>query len=231
MRQRQWLIALTILLTVVAVCTTPWPGQFARYLAPILPLLLVAVLAPLREMFDYTRGLLHIPTEKFKIFPRSVVAIIFCECVIAFQSGNRNFLNTAFYRDADGQMKSYHVLHYSAAYPQTEAALKWLMSRADAHAVLAVSMPQWVYLQSGLKTVMPPLTTDPNQAQKLIDTVPVSFVVIEKLLMDDNFNTYFPKLVEHSPDKWKLVYSTQDGQVRLYGRIGVARLSGSPLTG
>ena len=36
---RQWLIASAILLTVAAICTTPWPGQFARYLAPILPLL------------------------------------------------------------------------------------------------------------------------------------------------------------------------------------------------
>jgi hypothetical protein len=77
---------------------------------------------------------------------------------------------------------------------------------------------------------MPPLTTDPDKAGTLIDTVPVSFVIIEQLLMDDNFNTYFPKLVQKSPDRWKLVYSKQGGPVKLYARVGVARLSGNLVT-
>jgi hypothetical protein len=48
--------------------------------------------------------------------------------------------------------------------------------------------------------------------------------------MDDNFNTYFPKLVAKSPEPWKLVYSKQGSPVRLYARIGVARLSGNVVT-
>ena len=77
---------------------------------------------------------------------------------------------------------------------------------------------------------MPPLTRDPQQAERLIDTVPVSFVIIEQLLMDDNFNTYFPKLVEKSPDHWKLVYEKQGSPVKLYARVGIAKLSGNLVT-
>ena len=78
---------------------------------------------------------------------------------------------------------------------------------------------------------MPPLTTDPEKAGRLIDTVPVSFVIVEQLLMNDNFNTYFPKLVENSPDHWKLVHTKPGGSpVKLYARVGVARLSGNVVT-
>jgi hypothetical protein len=90
-------------------------------------------------------------------------------------------------------------------------------------------MPQWTYLQSGLKAVMPPLTRNPVRAQEMIDTVPVSYVLVEDLLMNDNFNTFFPKLVKNDPDKWKLIYSRPGSQVEVYARIGVARFAdGTP---
>ena len=146
------------------------------------------------------------------------MALIFGECCMALQSGNRNFLDRAYYKDPRGHLQPYKLLHYSGEYPDTQDALDWLKERADQSSVLAVTMPQWVYLHSGFKAVMPPLTRDPQQAERLIDTVPVSFVVIEQLLMDDNFNTYFPKLVEKSPDHWKLVYEKQGSPVKLHAR-------------
>ncbi len=229
--ERQWLISAAIFLTIAAICTTPWPGQFARYLAPILPLLLLAFLSGLGAFGTASRRLLpHVVTRRLKPFRIAGMAIVLCECCIAFQSGNRNFLDKAYYRDENGERKSYKLLHYSGEYPDTEDALDWLKKRADRKAVIAVTMPQWVYLQSGFKAVMPPLTTDPENAVKLSDTVPVSFVIVEDLLMNDNFNTYFPKLVAESPDKWKFVYSKSGSPVKLYARIGIAKLSGNTVT-
>lgn len=229
--ERQWLISAAILLTVAAICTTPWPGQFARYLAPILPLLLLAFLAGLGAFGSARRRLLpKVLARRLKAFRIAGMALVFCECCIAFQSGNRYFLDKAYYKAENGQRKSYHLLHYSGEYPDTEDALAWLQTRADRNAVIAVTMPQWVYLQSGFKAVMPPLTTDPDSAVRLSDTVPISFVIIEELLMNDNFNTYFPKLVAESPDHWKFVYSKPGSPVKLYARVGVARLSGKLVT-
>lgn len=228
---RQWLIAWTILLTVGAICTTPWPGQFARYLAPILPFLLLAFTAAFEGLHVRGRNLLPAAImDKMNLLRLIGAALILGECCIALQSGNRNFLDRAFYKDANGHLRPYNVLHYSGEYSDTQDVLEWLEPRADRNSVIAVTMPQWVYLQSGFKAVMPPLTTDPDKAEKLIDTVPVSFVIVEQLLMDDNFNTYFPKLVQKSPDHWKLVYSKPGGPVKLYARVGVARLSGNPVT-
>jgi len=229
--ERQWLISAAIALTVAAICTTPWPGQFARYLAPTLPLLLLAFLSGLGAFGTASRRLLpELVAGRLKAFRIAGMALVFCECCIAFQSGNRNFLDKAYYKTENGERKTYHLLHYSGEYPDTEDALDWLEKRADHTAVIAVTMPQWVYLQSGFKAVMPPLTTDPRNAIRLSDTVPISFVIIEELLMNDNFNTYFPKLVTETPDQWKLVYSKQGSPVKLYARVGVARLSGTLVT-
>ena len=231
MIRQQWLIAFTVILTVGAICTTPWPGQFARYLAPILPLLLLAFIAAFEGLRVRGRNLIPAAVMgKMNLLRLIAAALVFGECCLALQSGNRNFLDKAVYKDSNGQLRPYNVLHYSGEYTDTQEALDWLEPRADRSSVIAVTMPQWVYLQSGFKAVMPPLTTDPDKAENLIDTVPVSFVIIEQLLMDDNFNTYFPKLVEKSPDRWKLVYSKQGGPVKLYARVGVARLSGNLVT-
>jgi hypothetical protein len=231
MIERQWLIAWAVLLTVAAICTTPWPGQFARYLAPILPLLLLAFMFAFAELRTVNRHVMPaMITRRLKPLRMIGMVLIFGECCLALQSGNRNFIDRAYYKDATGHLRPYNLLHYSGEYPDTQDALDWLKERADPSSTLAVTMPQWVYLHSGFKAVMPPLTRNPEQAERLIDTVPVSFVVIEQLLMDDNFNTYFPKLVEKSPDHWKLVYEKKGSPVKLYARVGIARLSGNLVT-
>ncbi len=230
MRARQWLLAMTMLFTIGAVCTTPWPGQFARYIAPVLPLLLLAMMATLRGVFRAQPGLVSLQVSKrLQGLRFAVAAVIILECSLALHSGFQNFLNPAFYRDAVGKNKPYRLLHYSSAYPAAEKVLQWLVPRADPNAVVAVSMPQWVYLQSGLKSVMPPLILKPAEALALADSVPISYYLAEDLLMDDNFLVSFPAMVANSPDTWKLVYGNRDDQVRLYARVGVARLSGSPV--
>jgi hypothetical protein len=231
--ERQWLISLTVLLTLAAVCTTPWPSQFGRYLAPILPLLLLALMSALRGFSNTGRRLfLVVPASAraFRVLRIATTAFVFCECCAALKSGNTNFLLKAYYRDAKGQKQPYRLVYYSAEYPDRQDALDWLSKRADPHSVLAVTMPQWVYLQSGFKTVMIPLTFDGAKAERLMDTVPVSFVFVEPGLRDDNFNTYLPKMVANSADHWKLVYSKEPSIVKLYARVGVARLSGKIVT-
>ncbi len=228
---RQYLLALGMLLTIGAVCTTPWPGQFARYIAPILPLLLLALMTTLRGVFQGQPRIASLPVSKGLQRLRFAVAmIILLECSLALQSGYRNFLNPAVYTDSKGNTQSYKLLHYTSAYPAATKALQWLVPKADPTAVIGVSMPQWVYLESGLKSVMPPLTFKPGEAQALADSVPISYYMTEKLLMDDNFLVSFPALVSNSPDQWKPVYGTSADQVRVYARVGVAKLSGSTVS-
>lgn len=226
MRSGQWLIALSIALTVAAICTTPWPGQFARYLAPILPFLLLALASLLGMARAQAPRLLRLPENTLRALRLTVSTLIFCECCLALQSGNRNFLFRSEYRDASGQTRYYNLLHSSPQYGATKQVLNWLKPQVDGSAVLAVTMPQWTYLQSGIKSIMPPLTRNPEKAIEQMDSAPVGFFIVEELLMDDNFNTYSPSLVRNSPQFWKLVYAVPNSNVRLYARRGIAKLSG-----
>ena len=55
-----------------------------------------------------------------------------------------------------------------------------LRARARAGDVVAATDPQWVYLRSGLKSVFPPFDLDPARAQRLLDSVPVTFLMVDE---------------------------------------------------
>jgi hypothetical protein len=131
--------------------------------------------------------------------------------------------------DKDGVNRGYTLFHYPEESSASEMGLKWLVTHVDPRAIVAVSMPQWVYLKTGLKTVMPPLEPDPVKAQKLIDTVPATYAALDELLMEDDFNKRFPALVRSSPDKWRLVYLSPHGEFDIYQRIGLSSTANSPL--
>src|SRR4029453_7797285 len=90
--------------------------------------------------------------------------------------------------------------------PALDAGLDWLGSRARPDDVVTASMPQWVYLRTGLKTIMPPFVADPARAQALLDSVPVRFVVVDGAAVDFTREYTLP-LVESSRDRWVFVYS------------------------
>ena len=43
------------------------------------------------------------------------------------------------------------------------------MKRAQPNEIVATYAPQWVYLRTGLKAVMPPFELNPERAQKLLE--------------------------------------------------------------
>jgi len=221
---------LSTVLTLAAICTSPWPGQFGRYLSPMLPLLLLCLMAGVGIVAGGSPASAKWRNRKVAILRAVLFLLILADCGLALMSGVRNFLSPVYYGDREGKLVRYHLVYYLPDYTDVKAMLSWLLPKADPHAVTAAVMPEWFYLQSGLKTVMPPLTRNAVRAQAEADSVPVSYVVIEILPVQDNFNSFFPKLVENSPGKWKLLCSASGRKVQLYGRLGVARLNGELLT-
>jgi hypothetical protein len=55
----------------------------------------------------------------------------------------------------------------------------------------------------------------------LIDTVPATYVILDKLAMESYFNKRFSGLVVHSPDKWRLVFESPRGNFDIFQRIGL----------
>ncbi len=218
-RRRQWLLAGISAFTIAAVCTTPWPGQFGRYFAPVTPFFLLAVFQLMRNAATLPQKvLLRVSRSAVRTAIYVLLSLFMVQSVMDLVNSYKNYLYKTTYKTADGVTKTYRLLHYSAAYPATQQALDWLVARADRQAILAVSMPHWVYLETGRQAVMPPLTSNPAKAQQMLDSVPVKYVLIDRLLGADNFIHKFPVMIQNSPDKWKQVYSSGDGEITIFER-------------
>jgi hypothetical protein len=119
----------------------------------------------------------------------------------------QQLLGTTTFETSGGKTENYRLMHYTPAFASVANALEWLKNSVPSDSIVAISMPQWAYLQTGLRTVMPPFYRDAERAQRAIDSVPVTYLVLDQMTMDSQFNERFWNLVRKSPDKWRLVYS------------------------
>jgi hypothetical protein len=127
------------------------------------------------------------------------------------------------YEDRKGSLVTYRLFYYDEAYQALDNGLEWVKRHARPQEIVAASMPQWVYLRTGLKAVMPPFEADLKKAQELLDSVPVRYVVVDSSLVNLTQNYTLPLLRSHSK-LWSLVYSAEKGNLDIYQRTNaVAR--------
>ena len=227
--QGKWLLGIYLAITLLAVCLTPWPGQILRYLAPTIPFLLLA-----------TFGLFHsIELRGFRVnswsrrLTRTGSLALTCglllACLATGTTAFKNLLNAATFMDSDGTARPYRLFFFLPEFVSVQKSMGWLKTHVPSSSVIAVSMPHWVFLNTGLKTVMPPLETDIVRAQQMLDSVPTSYLIIEHMLMEQSFNEQFPALIRQSPDRWRLVHA--EGDVEIYQRTSGAGSVALPLAG
>ena len=63
------------------------------------------------------------------------------------------------------------------------------------------------------------MESDQEHAQRLLDAVPVRFVVLDALTYPRTSQRYAAPVVERDPALWRRVYETADGRARLYERV------------
>ncbi len=198
--QEQWLAPLYVLASIGLACLTPWPGQFARYGVPLAPLLSLAIVEVLCLWERRWRG------------ARGVAAALFC-LILAQQTATAVVAFTKWrswvqIRGRHGEPESYRLFFYHDAYRALDEALDRLRAEAAPGDVIAVSMPHWAYLRTGLKSVMPPFEADPAVAQRLLDSVPVRFLIVDLGLAVDPWH-YTSAVVAKYPERWGRVYSSR----------------------
>jgi len=211
------LIGLYIALTALALCLTPWPAQWPRYWAPAMPYVALALARGLMKLASWSQRLPR-PVRRVSQAGRvALVAVILAVQVVAIVRIYVDYRLPAELRARDGHVVRPSLFFYGPTYRALDAGLDWLRPRARPDDVVAASMPQWAYLRTGLKTVMPPFVIDPVDAQALLDSVPVRFVVVDGT--DVNFTRkYTLPVLEGSPDRWMLVYSDPSGNLEIYER-------------
>jgi hypothetical protein len=123
------------------------------------------------------------------------------------------------YYDAAGRTTSARLLFYDNRAAALDEALEQVRQRARPGDVMATTMPHWAYVRTGIKAILPPMEADHEGARRLLDAVPVRFVVLDELPYPRISQRYAAPAVERHPALWRRVYETADGQARLYERV------------
>ena len=78
-----------------------------------------------------------------------------------------------------------------------EEAVAWLKANSPPDAVIATSASHLCYLYTGRKSVAPPVEHDPSRTRRLLESVPVSYVIV-----DPGYNL---SAIETGSKAWQLV--------------------------
>jgi hypothetical protein len=116
-----------------------------------------------------------------------------------------------------GRPISYRLFYYGPEGVDLDAALDWLDEHAAPGDVLAASDPQWAYLRTGRRTVLPPFELDGRKGQRLIDSVPVKYLIESTYLAYWRFTT---PLLAANPQAWRPVWRGPNGTVVIHERVG-----------
>ena len=215
---REWFLSLYFGLTVGLVALTPFQSNFWRYLAPIAPLTLIFIVTALLKV---DRWLAHqrapVLTAAFSATTTLLLGMWFVQVVIAAYF-LRNLLPVSYY-DMAGRERLLRLLTYEPQWHSLDRAFEWLRRNTEADAVVATSVPHLAYLRTGHKAVLPPLESDPEQANHLLDEVPVSYLVLDDLGRPPISQHYAAPVVAHRPENWRLVYSGPGSGTKVYQRV------------
>jgi hypothetical protein len=219
--RKQHLMILYVALSLAAVCLTPFEKQYVRYLIPLYPFFALALFQVLALFVREPR----ISTTLLPTFGRSVLVMIIV-VVISWQgfAGVRSLY--ALHHDdvayeQGGRLVQYKLFHYAPVGTAFDEGLEWLKRNSQSTDTIAATDPQWVYLRTGRKAVLPPFELNGEKAQRLIDTVPVKYLIAETKPQRLGLGAYYrftSALLRDNPFHWDLVWSSSDRSMEIYRR-------------
>jgi hypothetical protein len=199
-----------VLGSVALTCTTPWPGQFARYLMPIAPFLTIAaVLAS--EQFEAALRRSVWATALARTTFAALLLLAFTVQVYAALSAF--CLRGPAFAPKGGGRGDFRFFYHDRSWRAWEEAVAWIDAHAAPDAIVATNALHFCYLRTGRRVVLPPMEADPARARRLLEAVPVSYVIIDQLEFQDVSRRYARPAVENDPVGWHLVYSVNGIQI------------------
>jgi hypothetical protein len=207
--RRAWLMAFTLLGSVALICTTPWPGQFQRYLMPLTPFLAIAaMLASIELYFALRASRLGRGAIVGQI---SVVALLLLALILQIYTASEIFSvrkrEGATFVPGGGAVGP-HFFYPDLLWRGWEQSIAWIEQHSAPNAIVATPYSHLCYLRTGRHAVAPPEDSDPARVRHLLESVPVSYVIVDRY--------YSLPAIESDSPGWHLV-QTFDG-TKLYER-------------
>jgi hypothetical protein len=218
-RRREWLLPAYIAASLALICVTPWSGQFLRYLSPLAPILGILAAIALMASANAIRQMLPKSKGAFASAPAILIASLMLSLqVFALSKLFTTDFERVTYRGHDGKEISYRLFYYDPLWEAHDTAIDWLAGVASRGDNVVTSTPHWVFIRTGLKAVMPPFEPDPVTAQALIDSVHAKYLLIDSLTFLDVSRRYLAQIPKRFPERWKEVYTANNGRAQIYER-------------
>ena len=221
-RRGEWIVPTYVVLSVILTALTPWPVQFPRYLTPLTPFVTLAACECLLATGSLLQRRWLEGSAAHRAGPRrrplwadggedgSVVRK-------SFDAVEKALASRGIRQDT---LVDQLLFSYGETWVAFDDAIAWIGAHADRRAIVASSTPQWVYLRTGLKAVLPPMESDMAQVQTLLDTVPVDYLIVESLEHSKEMQRFLKGVVHAFPDRWELAFRAPQGEALVYRRAG-----------
>jgi hypothetical protein len=217
--QQDWSVPLYVAASFVLLGLIPWPEQLMRYLAPLLPCLALVLISALGFLDTACRTqCLGRWKQAGRWFYVLMLTTIFSLQGLALAWSYTKGRNPVTYHNARGMERVSRIFFNDPRWQDLDAALEWVRQRASPVDVLATTVPHEAYLRTGLNAVLAPMEIDSAKARRLLDGVPVKYVLLDLLAYPGLSERYAAPAVEEHPNLWKPVYVAPGGRARVYER-------------
>jgi hypothetical protein len=216
------LLVLYVAGSLVLIAITPWPVQFVRYLMPLTPFLTLAVVLLLATSARWAAATGARRWRALTGALAGVTLLIGAQQLLTLGRSIVKYPSPAVFTDHAGTRHDYRLFFYDRFWRLHDEGLDWLARRARPGEVIATSTPHWAYLRTGLPAVMPPYEADAAHAAALLDSVPVTYLVVDQLSFLDVGRRYTLPAIEQRTDRWRLIYAVNDSGPRIYRRAGAS---------
>jgi hypothetical protein len=218
LQQHRRIISLYTFAYVAVVCLTPFPQQYARYLMPIIPFLVLSLMVFLLFARNTSERFLLSKWSSFGKYlgATTLFVVLFTELLWFFTVYTVDHQQIS-YLDRNKQFINYRLFYYVKTEQDFDSCVSYLQQNAKPADVIAAGTPHWIFLRTGLKAVMPPFENDTTQAQQLLDSVPVRYLIIGQDVVKSE--RYTLQMVQQFPEQWKQVYSVPESSWAVYQRV------------
>jgi hypothetical protein len=185
---------------------------------------LFAGIAPTVRLARSRKGLLSI------VVPACVAVVLGSAILVDLFTDTktlRGAVTRVTYADAHGDLSSGGLLFFTPSWQALYKAWEWTRQHAAAGDVMATTVPHTAFVCTGIKTVLLPMESDPAAERRMLDSVPVRFLVTDDLVYPKISERYAYPAICNRPDVWRLVFESTSqnpadpvpGISRVYERV------------